>query len=87
MNISDLNHLPSPCFVLDKAELEQNIIGFHKALEVNFNKSAVGYSIKTNSTPFCLSIAKTLGAYAEVVSHDEYKLARACGFMIDRIIY
>ena len=56
-------------------------------LKTNFKNAIVGYSVKTNSTPYCLSKAKEFGAYAEVVSHDEYELAQFCGFTPDRIIY
>lgn len=77
----------TPCFVLDVDELKRSITGFSDALKSNFKKSVVGYSVKTNSTPFCLQKANEFGAYAEVVSHDEYELALLCGFSKDRIIY
>ena len=81
------SELKTPCYILDVAELERSICGFKDALSHNFNDSIVGYSVKTNSTPFCMRLASKYGAYAEVVSHDEYELARLCGFSCDRIIY
>lgn len=85
--ISMLQSLRTPCFILDKNELENSVKGFQKALYNNFSKSIVGYSVKTNSTPYCMKLVGDMGAYAEVVSHDEYELARLCGFSPDKIIY
>ena len=79
--------LQTPCFVLDVAELKRSIDGYQSALDANFQKAVVGYSVKTNSTPYCMHKAVEFGAYAEVVSHDEYELAVLCGFSTDRIIY
>lgn len=85
--IKEISQLETPCFILDKAELERSISGFDNALSKNFGRHIIGYSVKTNSAPKCLTIAKELGAYAEVVSYDEYELARRCGFAVERIIY
>lgn len=79
--------LQTPCFILDKAELERSVKGFQDALRKNFGRSIVGYSVKTNSTPTCMKLAGGMGAFAEVVSHDEYELARLCGFTQDHIVY
>ena len=79
--------LQTPCYILDIAELERSICGFQDALKNNFGNSVVGYSVKTNSTPYSLRLAGKLGAYAEVVSSDEYELARLCGFSPGCIIY
>ena len=79
--------LETPCFILDVAELNRSVKGFQKALDSNFKRAIVGYSVKTNSTPYCMGKAGEFGAYAEVVSHDEYELALLCGFPIERIIY
>lgn len=79
--------LQTPCFVLDVEELKRSIDGYQRALNYNFQKAIIGYSVKTNSTPYCMRKAGEFGAYAEVVSHDEYELAMLCGFSKDRIIY
>lgn len=57
------------------------------ALSNCFTNSIVGYSVKTNSLPYCLCRAKEQGCYAEVVSTDEYELALLCGFAKNQIIY
>lgn len=85
--IKRYSQLETPCFILDKKELQLSIQGFKEALNRNFQESIVGYSVKTNSTPYCMKIARTLGVYAEVVSHDEYELAIMCGFEPESIIY
>lgn len=85
--IDCLNQLQTPCFILDKEELKRSIQGFYGALKQNFKQTVIGYSVKTNGTPYCLSLAKEEGAYAEVVSYDEYELALACGFSQNQIIY
>ena len=82
-----LKELHTPCFILDKQELVKSISEFKYALLNNFENSIVGYSVKTNSLPYCLSFAKNQGCYAEVVSSDEYDLALLCGFNTNNIIY
>lgn len=79
--------LTTPCFVFDEDEFERSVRGFQKALDNNFKRGIIGYSVKTNSLPYILAKVKELGCYAEVVSHDEYELARIVGFPVDKIIY
>ena len=85
--IKDMYDLQTPCFILDPEELERSVKGFQRAVDKNFSNSVVGYSVKTNSLPKCMKLAKEMGAYAEVVSHDEYELALLCGFEKQHIVY
>lgn len=85
--MNDYDELITPCYILDNRELSKSITGFQNALRSRFSSSFVGYSVKTNSLPYCLRLARELGCYAEVVSTDEYELALKCGFRKDRIIY
>ena len=85
--IKDMKDLQTPCFILDKEELEKSVKGVQIALKSNFKRSIVGYSVKTNSVPACMKLAGEMGAYAEVVSHDEWELARLCGFDRQHIVY
>ena len=82
-----MKDLQTPCFILDKEELEKSVKGYQNALKSNFKRSIVGYSVKTNSVPVCMKLAGEMGAYAEVVSHDEWELARLCGFDRQHIVY
>ena len=79
--------LETPCFVFDEEELRRSVVGFLTALESHFSDTVVGYSVKTNSTPYCMHKAMEMGAWAEVVSSDEYELALQCGFEKGKIIY
>ncbi|MDE6303852.1 MAG: diaminopimelate decarboxylase [Paramuribaculum sp.] len=85
--MQNINHLTTPCFIFDEAEFERGITGFRDALKSYFNKSKIGYSVKTNSLPYALQQAHRYGCKAEVVSHDEYRLARLCGYEPQDIIY
>ena len=82
-----LDELLTPCFIFDEAEFERGVTGFRDALEKCFDRVAIGYSVKTNSLPYALRKARLSGCMAEVVSHDEYRLARLCGYEPARIIY
>lgn len=83
----DIRELQTPCFILDKADLENGIHGLGEAMRSRFGKSVIGYSVKTNSLPFVLATACDNGCYAEVVSYHEYALALRTGFAPSRIIY
>lgn len=85
--IKNFEKLQTPCFIMEYAELEKSMRGFQHALAKNFNRSVVGYSVKTNSLPKCVQMIGQMGAYAEVVSCDEYELALLCGYSRDKIIY
>ena len=82
-----MNELKTPCFIFDNEEFKRSIVGFQQELQRCFNNSIISYSVKTNSLPFCLSQAQKMGVYAEVVSYDEFELARECGFASNKIIY
>ncbi len=83
----NLAKLETPCFILDYEELHKSLSGFKSALNEFFPKNILSYSVKTNSLPFLLEKIKNFGCYAEVVSYDEYDLAKKCGFPINKIIY
>ena len=87
IKLNNIAELETPCFILDSNEFERSINGFKLALNKYFSSNIIGYSVKTNSLPYCLCLARQLGCYAEVVSHDEYELALLCGFSKNNIIY
>lgn len=84
---ADYYRLETPCFIFDKPEFEHSISAFKSALNQYFMKPVIGYSVKTNSLPYAMSLARKYGCRAEVVSHDEFKLACLCGFNPSEIIY
>ena len=77
----------TPCFIFDEEEFKRGVDGFSEALAEHFGRVTMGYSVKTNSLPYALRMAHRYGCRAEVVSHDEYRLARLCGFEPREIIY
>jgi len=83
---SEFNNYPeTPCYIMHREELWQGIALLKTALEENWGNSIVGYSFKTNALPWALMQMKAAGFYAEVVSEDEYELARYLGF--EQVIY
>ena len=85
--MNSLLELKTPCFIINEKKLKNNIVSFIAALNGTFNEGIVGYSVKTNSLPFLLNKALEFGCYAEVVSADEFRLAKKIGFPINKIIY
>lgn len=84
---NDLLNRSTPCYIFDDVEFARGIDGFRGALATVFKDVAIGYSVKTNSLPYALRLAHRYGCMAEVVSHDEYQLARLCGYEPAEIIY
>jgi diaminopimelate decarboxylase len=81
------DNLETPYFLLDKKELNKNLINLESALKTHWGNFVIGYSFKTNALPWLLSYFKSKGVFAEVVSDDEYDLARLIGFESKKIIY
>lgn len=79
--------IKTPCYILDENDFVNNINNFKKSLEDRFDSYIVAYSFKTNSLPRILKIVSDNGCFAEVVSDDEYELAKRLGFESDRIIF
>lgn len=79
--------LQSPCFVLDTREFDRSVEGFRDALSQCLRHPRLSISVKTITVPYMLKLARQRGCMAEVVSYDEYRLARLCGFPTEEIIY
>ena len=79
--------LPTPYFLLDEPVLQRYFDMLTKALKENWPNYQIGYSFKTNSLQWLVNFYKKQGAYAEVVSKDEYGLAKYLGFKDSEIIY
>lgn len=77
--------LATPCYIIHREELNQGIALLKEALETYWPRHIAGYSFKTNALPWALAQMKAAGFYAEVVSEDEYDLARYMGF--SHVIY
>lgn len=83
----DTEQIQTPYFVIDEPILNQYYDMLANSLSSNWNNYLVGYSFKTNSLPWLVSYVKKRGAYAEVVSEDEYSLAKYMGFKDSEIVY
>ena len=79
--------LQTPYFVIDEPILQHYYDMLTGSLSAAWGHYLVGYSFKTNSLPWLVSFVKAKGAYAEVVSEDEYSLARYLGYADSEIIY
>lgn len=79
--------MQTPYFSISKKKLDENIKAFQEALNTLWPNSILGYSVKTNSLPWVLEYLCSKGIYAEVVSDEEYQLARLTGYPHERIIF
>ena len=73
-------------FELDEEVLFLNYRNLEKTLNKYWPNFKVGYSYKTNSLPWLINWMKSKGAFAEVVSTPEYKLAKKIGYSPSEII-
>ena len=79
--------METPYFVIDKQILDDYCELLEHSLKNNWNNYTIGYSFKTNSLPWLIKTVKERGMLAEVVSHDEYLLAKHMGYKDSEIIY
>lgn len=77
----------TPYFVIDEPVLQRYYDMLSVSLSDNWNNYLIGYSFKTNSLPWLISYMKERGAFAEVVSEDEYSLAKYMGYADHEMIY
>lgn len=77
----------TPYFLINKDVFDDNIDEFFNAFSNHWNNSILSYSVKTNSLPWVLKHMESRGAFAEVVSDEEYELAQLCGFSGEKIIF
>ena len=80
-------NIETPYFEIDEQELVLNLKNLKNALKRYFHDYIIGYSFKTNSLPYICRKMKEEKCYAEVVSFDEYNLAKLIGYKPKEIIY
>lgn len=78
---------PTPYFVVQKSILDEGTELLVNSLQKYWNNYIMGYSFKTNALPWALTYFRDRGFYAEVVSDDEYELAKLAGYSQSCIIY
>ena len=79
--------MKTPYFLILEKELNNNVMAFQHALEDLWPNSKLAYSVKTNSLPWLLQYLKKKKVMAEVVSDEEYRLAKFCGYYDNEILY
>ncbi len=79
--------MKTPYFLISEEKLNANVEDFKKALQDLWPNSTLAYSVKTNSLPWLLQYLRDTDVFAEVVSDEEYQLARLCGYSDDRIVF
>ena len=84
MNNSEIS---TPCFIIRKEKLEMLTNEFVSAYHGIGWRGCIGYSMKTNNLPWIAEYMKSKGLFAEVVSSDEYNLAKEIGFTSEHIIF
>jgi len=86
--MNDLNSFKTPYYLIDYEALDTNYNKMKQAFNTNWEGNVcIGYSFKTNHLPWILDFMKNKGAYAEVVSNDEYHLAELIGYNPNEIIF
>lgn len=79
--------LLTPCFVIRTKKFDALLSEITDAARLAFKRCVLGYSFKTNNLPWIIRHVKNMGFWAEVVSSDEYRLARKMGFEPRNIIF
>ena len=79
--------LKTPYYVIHRNKLDSNFKKLEEALRKHWGNYTIGYSYKTNALPWIVRHFDSLGCFAEVVSEDEYNLAKLIGVSKNKIIY
>lgn len=80
-------NLQTPYFLISREAVDNNISSFKKALLELWPNSKLAYSVKTNSLPWLLAYLNQQQLMAEVVSDEEYQLAKLCGFTDECMVF
>lgn len=79
--------MKTPYYIIDQNALDDNFRKLEQALNTHWPNSIIGYSYKTNALPWVIRHFDRLGCYAEVVSEEEFSLAKAIGVSRERMIF
>lgn len=86
-NLFDDSKLKTPYYRIDETLLDKDIDMLKSSLDKDWNNYICSYSVKTNSLPWLLAHFLDNGFFAEVVSRQEYELAKRIGYKPDQVIY
>ena len=79
--------IATPYFLIRTQKVDILIDDFLSSVKSNWKNAIVGYSFKTNNLPWIITHMKNKGLWAEVVSSDEYMLAKELGYESKNIIF
>lgn len=79
--------MKTPFFLISEEKLSGNVNDYLEALSLLWPNSQLSYSVKTNSLPWLLKYLHKKNIYAEVVSDEEYDLAKLCGYPDEHIVF
>ena len=82
-----LGRMETPLFLADKSILEDRYSALRQGLDRLWLPSAIAYSFKTNYAVAESRVFEERGAWAEVVSGREYRLARRLGYTGEEIVF
>ena len=82
-----LGRIDTPLFLADTGILVDRYLALHRTLEQLWGPSAIAYSFKTNYAVAESRVLQEKGAWAEVVSGREYRLARRLGYAGKEIVF
>lgn len=74
-------------FIFHEKKFRENFNSLQSAFTKFYPPTKIGYSYKTNYTPYLCKIIDELGGYAEVVSDMEFRLAQRIGVPGEKIIF
>ena len=77
----------TPLFVISERRLREDFRKFLGTFSDPHIETRIAYSVKTNYLPAVLSVLRSEGAWAEVVSGMEYELCRSLGFPASNILF
>ena len=85
--LGQLQQTGTPVFFCERGNLIERYRALASSLGSRWGPHIIGYSFKTNYLVARCGVPRELGAWAEVVSGREYRLARALGFAGENIIF
>ena len=79
--------MKTPYYLIDETILDEDADRFLESMKEAWPNAVLSYSVKTNALPWLLAHYRKKGLLAEVVSAEEYELARRIGYPPEKIIY
>lgn len=79
------NKYGTPVYVYEETAIKDSFRKLHKAFPVKDLR--IHFATKANTNPWILRILEREGAWADVVSPGEIKLAKLSGFPVNRMLY